>query len=93
MKGEYETMDIREYYRKSEIQRAREKVIDEILMQQGMNNMYYLGQITAIENLKDYIGKEIIIAFLKAITEGEGKDISETIKDLARKLIGKYGGE
>ena len=81
-------MGIRDFYMKSEIQRARDNVVNDILKQQGMYDMFYLGQIATIESLINYIDKEICLAYLKGLVEGE--DINKTIKDLSQKLIDKY---
>ena len=86
-------MDIRDYYvrKKSEIQIAKDDIMDNIMKQQGMYDMYFLGYINAIETLVNYIDKEYCVLLLKGLVESE--DISETIKKLANDLIDKYSKE
>lgn len=73
-------MDIRDYFikKKSEIQIAKDEIMDNIMKQQGMYDMYYLGCIGTIETLVNYIDKDYSIAFLKELMET--KETSETIK-------------
>lgn len=86
-------MDIRNFYikEKSEIQIAKEDIMENIIKQQGMYDMYYLGCIGTIETLVNYIDKDYSIAFLEGMVET--KDTSETIKKLAKDLIEKYSKE
>jgi hypothetical protein len=86
-------MDIRDYYiqKKSETQIARDKIIDNIIRQQGMYDMYFLGYIDVIQTLVNYIDKDYTIALLNNLTESS--DTSDTIKKLAKDLIEKYSKE
>ena len=86
-------MDIRNYFikEKSEIQIAKDEIMENIMKQQGMYDMYYLGCIGTIETLVNYIDKDYSIAFLKGMIES--KETSETIKKLAKDLIEKYTKE
>lgn len=86
-------MDIRDYFikKKSEIQIAKDEIMDNIMKQQGVYDMYYLGCIGTIETLVNYIDKDYSIAFLKELMET--KETSETIKKLANVLIEKYSKE
>ena len=86
-------MDIRDFYikKKSEIQIAKDEIMDNIMKQQGMYDMYFLGYIGAIETLVNYIDKECIIALLEGLAESE--ETSETIKKLSNDLIEKYSKE
>lgn len=86
-------MDIRDYFikEKSEIQKAKEQITENIMKQQGMYDMYYLGCIGTIETLVNYIDKDYSITFLKGLVET--KDTSEIIKKLAKDLIEEYSQE
>lgn len=86
-------MDIRDYYiqKKSEIQIAKDKIMEDIMKQQGMYDIYYLGCIGTIETLVNYIDKDYSITFLKGLSESS--DTSEIIKKLAKDLIEKYSKE
>lgn len=86
-------MEFRDYYirKKSEIQIAKDKIMDNIIKQQGMYDMYALGYINAIETLVNYIDKELCLVMLKGLVESE--DTSDVIKKLANDLIEKYSKE
>ena len=86
-------MEFRDYYirKKSEIQIAKDEIVENIMKQQGMYDMYFLGYIGAIETLVNYIDKELCTVMLKGLVES--KDTSETIKKLANDLIEKYSKE
>ena len=86
-------MEIRDYYikKKSEIQIAKDEIMENIIKQQGIYDMYFLGYIGAIETLVNYIDKEYCILILKGLVKSE--DTSETIKKLANDLIEKYSKE
>lgn len=86
-------MDIRNYYmrKKSDIQIAKDDIMENIMKQQGMYDMYFLGQISVVETLVNYIDKEYSISLLKSLTDST--DTSETIKKLANDLIDKYSKE
>lgn len=86
-------MDIRKYFikEKSEIQIAKDEIMENILKQQGMYDMFYLGEISTLETLVNYIDKDYCITMLKALVESN--DTSETIKTLANNLIKKYSKE
>lgn len=83
-------MELRNYFikKKSEIQIAKDEIMDNIMKQQGMYDMYFLGEISLIETLVNYIDKEYCILILKGLVESE--ETSETIKKLANSLIEKY---
>ena len=86
-------MDIRDFYikKKSEIQIAKDEIMDNIMKQQGMYDTYFLGYIGSIETLVNYIDKEYCILILKGLVKSE--DTSEAIKKLANDLIEKYSKE
>ena len=86
-------MDIKDYYirKKSDIQIAKDEIMENIMKQQGMYDMYFLGQISVVEMLINYIDKEYSIALLNSLTEST--DTSETIKKLSKDLIDKYSKE
>jgi hypothetical protein len=86
-------MDIRDYYikKKSEIQIAKDEIMENIMKQQGMYDMYFLGEIGTVEMLINYIDKDICIALLTGLVESE--ETSDTIKKLAKDLIEKYSKE
>ena len=86
-------MELRDYFikKKSEIQIAKDEIMDNIMKQQGIYDMYYLGCIGTIETLVNYIDKDYSITFLKGLVET--KETSETIKKLANDLIEKYSKE
>lgn len=86
-------MDIKDYFikKKSEIQIAKEKITDDIMKQNGMYDMYFLGEIGTIETIVNYVDKEICIALLTGLIESN--EASETIKQLSKDLIEKYSKE
>lgn len=86
-------MEFKDYYtrKKSEIEIAKDAIINNLMIQNGMCDMYYLGMISLIEVISDGIDKEICVALLMNITES--KETSETIKKLAKDLIEKYSKE
>jgi hypothetical protein len=86
-------MEFRDYYirKKSEIQIAKDEIVENIMKQQGMYDMYFLGYIAVIETLVNYIDKEYTLALLKNLTESP--ETSEIIKKLANDLIDKYSKE
>lgn len=86
-------MDIRDYYirKKSDIQIAKDEIMENIMKQQGMYDMYYLGCIGTIETIVNGVDKMICIALLTNLAESS--DTSETIKKLSKDLIEKYSKE
>lgn len=86
-------MDIKDYYiqKKSDIQIAKDEIMENIIKQQGMYDIYHLGMISIIEAIVDGIDKMICIALLTNLVDS--KDTSETIKKLASNLIEKYSKE
>lgn len=86
-------MDIKDFYikKKSEIQIAKDEIMDNIMKQQGMYDMYFLGEIGTIEMIVNYIDKDICIALLNGMLESN--EASEIIKKLAKDLIEKYSKE
>lgn len=86
-------MEFKDYYirKKSDIQIAKDEIMDNIMKHQGMYDMYFLGQISVVETLVNYIDKEYSITLLKSLAESS--DTSETIKKLSNDLIKKYNEE
>jgi polysaccharide deacetylase 2 family uncharacterized protein YibQ len=86
-------MEFKDYYirKKSDIQIAKDDIMDNIMKQQGMYDMYFLGQISVVETLVNCIDKEYSIALLTGLTDST--KTSETIKKLAKDLIDKYSKE
>ncbi len=86
-------MDIKDFYirKKSEIQIAKDEIMENIMKRQGMYDVYFLGYVGAIETLVNYIDKEYSIALLQELVKS--KETSETIKKLANDLIEKYSEE
>ncbi len=86
-------MDIKNYFikDKSEVQKIKDEILENILKQQGIYDMYFLGQINTIQTLINYIDKEYCIIILKGLIDSN--DTSETIKNLSKKLIEKYNKE
>ena len=83
-------MDIRNYFikEKSEIQKAKDSIMEKLTKQQGLYDMYFLGQINVVESLVNYIEKDYCIAFLKSLADST--ETSDDIKKLASDLIEKY---
>jgi len=86
-------MEFKDYYirKKSDIQIAKDDIMDNIMKQQGMYDMYHLGMISIIETIVNGVDKMICIALLTNLAESS--DTSETIKKLSKDLIEKYSKE
>ena len=86
-------MNIEEYYikKKSNIQIAKDKIMEDIMKQQGLYDMYFLGELSAVEMLINYVDKDTCFALLVQIIKSD--ETSENIKKLANDLIKKYENE
>lgn len=86
-------MEFKDYYtrKKSEIEIAKDEIINNFMIQNGMCDMYHLGMIAIIETIVNGVDKMICIALLTNLVESS--DTSETIKKLSRDLIEKYSKE
>jgi hypothetical protein len=86
-------MDIRDYYmrEKSEIQKAKDKILENMMKQQGLYDLYYLGQISVVESLVNYIDKDYCKILLKSLVDSS--ETSDEIKKLSSNLFEKYSKE
>lgn len=83
-------MDIRNYYirEKSGIQKAKDNILENMMKQQGLYDMYFLGQISIIEVLVNYIDKDYCKILLNNLIDSS--ETSDEIKKLTKELIEKY---